>query len=141
MIENTTIKASKLLFPAACLGVLLLAGCAQQPLVQTTPEEQVAVRAKARWDAVVARDWAKAYSFATPAYRQAIDLDGFKGRSAAPVIYKSAEVVSVKCEETACTATMKIGVTPVQSGFGDLSTTIDERWVLDEGQWWRYDKF
>ena len=126
---------------AAFVGAALLAGCMASTQSRPAPEDEVRLRAQARWNAVVAGDWQKAYNFATPAYREAVDLAGFRGRSASPVTFKSAEVVSVKCEESACEVRMRVGFAPIQRGFPDLSSTLDERWVNEGDEWWRYEKF
>jgi hypothetical protein len=52
---------------AALVGAALLAGCMASTPSRPAPEDEVRLRAQARWDAVVAHDWQKAYSFATPA--------------------------------------------------------------------------
>ncbi|HAS22545.1 MAG TPA: hypothetical protein DCR51_05255, partial [Idiomarina loihiensis] len=59
-----------------CFGVVALVGCAS-----TTPvasDDQVADRAQKRLDALVEGDFAKAYSYATPGYRQSVSLSAHK---------------------------------------------------------------
>lgn len=122
---------------AACLTVL--AGCAS--FATREPETDVRERAQARWDALVTGNWEKAYSFATPAYRKAVDLFGFRGRSAPAAKLKSAEVVNVKCKDATCDVTMRIGFAPLQRGYPETTTDLEERWILEAGEWWRYERF
>lgn len=121
----------------ACLAVL--AGCAS--FATREPEADVRERAQARWGALVTGDWEKAYSFATPAYRKAVDLFGFRGRSAPAAKLKSAEVVNVKCKDATCDVTMRIGFAPLQRGYPETTTDLEERWILEAGEWWRYERF
>jgi hypothetical protein len=122
---------------AACLTVL--AGCAS--FAAREPETDVRERAQARWDALVTGNWEKAYSFATPAYRKAVDLFGFRGRSAPAAKLKSAEVVNVKCKDATCDVSMRIGFAPLQRGYPETTTDLEERWILEAGEWWRYERF
>jgi hypothetical protein len=94
---------------AACLSVL--GGCAT---FAARAGGGCKERAQARWDAQVAGNWEKAYSFATPAYRKAVDLFGFRSRSAPAAKLKSADVVNVKCKDATCDVTMRIGFAPLQ---------------------------
>lgn len=122
---------------AACLA--LLAGCSS--FATREPEVDVRERAQARWDALVTGNWEKAYSFATPAYRKAVDLFGFRGRSAPAAKLKSADVVSAKCKDATCDVTMRIGFAPLQRGYPETFTDLEERWILEAGEWWRYERF
>ncbi|WP_347248995.1 hypothetical protein [Zoogloea sp.] len=117
----------------------LLAGCAT--IGSREPEVDVAERAQARWGALVSGNWEKAYSYATPAYRKAVDLFGFRGRSAPAAKLKSAEVVNVKCKDATCDVTMRIGFAPLQRGYPETTTDLEERWILEAGEWWRYERF
>ncbi len=80
---------------AAC--ALFLSGCAT--LGGGTPEDQVRERAQARWTAIVTGKWDKAYSYATPGYRQAVNVGGFTGRSAPAAKLMSVEVVNLLCKD------------------------------------------
>lgn len=125
---------------AVLLWMGLLAGCTSLPS-PVAPEVSVAARAKARWEAVIAGNWQQAYEFATPAYRAAVSVDSFRARTAGPVQHKSVEVRSVKCESAVCELKLMIGFAPLQKGFPDLNTELGERWVLEEGEWWRFETF
>ncbi len=105
-----------------------------------SPEEIVRLRAEARWKALIARDFETAYNFATPAYRSAIDLAGFKARQGSAVSWNSAQVVKVSCQESLCEATIKVGFKAVQRGYPDMDTEFPERWVLEENRWWVHQK-
>lgn len=123
-------------FAVWCACVLV--GCAiKAPL---SAEESVAQRARARWESVIAGDWQGAYLLSTPAYRATVDVWAFRSTAVGAVKYKSVDIRSVVCEMASCVVKVRIGYAPVQSGFPDLTTDFDERWVLDDGQWWRFEK-
>lgn len=123
------------------IAAALLAGCAALPA--SAPEDVVRARAQERWDAVIAGNWEKAYSFATPAYRAARDLYQFRLRHDAIVKHRKASVFAVACEsDTLCKVKMQVTFTPPQDiPTPDLTTVIEERWVAEDGQWWRYAEF
>lgn len=124
---------------AACL--VGLQGCAGSGL-GATPEDIVRERAKSRWDALIAGQWEKAYNFSTPAYRNAVDLFGFRLRAGSPPgRLTGAEIVGVKCEESSCDATVRLSFFPLKSGFPELTAEHSERWVFSDGGWWRFEKY
>ncbi|MCB1915074.1 MAG: hypothetical protein KDG52_05090 [Rhodocyclaceae bacterium] len=123
------------------LSLLLVAGlgaCASLSSPPPTTEERVGERARTRWEALVAQDWEKAYSFASPAYRSAIDLNGFKSRhSGGAVVWQGVKGVSSECGDEICDVQVEVAFEPaVQKGFKGLSTTVNEKWLLEDGQWW-----
>lgn len=123
------------------MGMLCLmqAGCAM--LGTRSSEDAVRERAQAYWDAVIAGEWEKAYGYATPGFRASVDLFGFRSRVSGQVKLKSAEVVSVSCKDTICEATMRIGVQPLQKGYPETRTDLTERWVQEDGDWWRFERY
>lgn len=123
----------------AAVLCFMQAGCAM--LEPRSPEDAVRERAQAYWDAVIAGKWEKAYGFTTPGFRTAVDLFGFRTRIAAQVKLKSAEVVNVNCKDTACEATMRIGLVPLLKGYPETKTDLTERWVQEDGDWWRFERY
>jgi hypothetical protein len=122
----------------AMLGGMLF-GCAGIPevggLAGDAPMEarQAAVetRARARWDALIAGDYEKAYSYMTEASRGSTSLERFKGRTRV-VVYRGAKIDSVNCDADACNA--EIFVTYDHRKFKGGTTRLKETWVLERGQ-------
>lgn len=105
-------------------------------------EQQVEKRAKSRWEALIAQDVDKAYQYLTPGFRQVNTLDTYKAsrRAGGVALWKSADVESVKCEESICTVKLKLtyiymGSVGALQGQ-ELSTTLTEKWILSDGDWW-----
>jgi hypothetical protein len=120
---------------APLLASLVLVACAAVP--QGTPEEQVRQRASERWQALVAGDFAKAYTYSTPGFKAVVAADAYKDRFRAS--WHGADVVQVSCAEPAkCTAKVRIDMKyMVKSTHTDsrITTHADESWLLEDGQW------
>jgi hypothetical protein len=124
----------------AMLVSLMLAACASAPVVP--PEEIVRQRANERWAALVKRDFAKAYTYSTPAYRALVNTDAYRDRFSQGN-WSGGEVVKVACPEVAqCISTVRIEMKSLLfRKYGDnISTHYDEIWLLEEGQWWLQQK-
>lgn len=116
---------------------LLLAACAPAP----TPEEIVAERAQARWDALVAIDFEGSYDFRTPGYRaETTRTEHVVGLSRRKITWIAAEVLSVDCEGDRCRVETQVGYRAdgapgVMAGI-ENSRPVREIWVRIDGQWW-----
>ena len=123
-----------------CIGLLLMAGCASTSSLGAR-DKQIQERAQARWDALLAGDYATAYSYASPGYRSAtsaVDFEiAFRLRR---VQYTSADYKEHSCEEAVCKVRMEIGhkvIRPV-AGLPEWKSAgvIEERWIKTDGEWW-----
>lgn len=121
----------------------MLSGCAGLSNIGKSPEEIVALRAKARWDAIVAGEWETAYGYSTPAFRKAIKLTGFMNIARSMVVRKGAEVQTVTCSDATCDVVVKVLFSPPLQGRGGgvLDTEVPERWVKEDGNWYIYQRF
>ena len=137
-LSNPSLKRATTLL--VCASVVLLAACAS--FKPKTPEEVVKERATARWQALIPREYAKAYTFLAPSYRKLASEDRYASSFGTAVIWKSAEVVGVTCEPEKCTARVKIESQPSTPTLfrGTITTHVDEEWLLEDGQWWLYQK-
>ena len=121
-------------------GLLVLSGCASTGPSKSA-EDEVRARAQSRWEAVIAGKWELAYSYTTPAYRKTVDLFGFRSRAVGPVRMLSVEVRSVTCQQASCDVKVRLGFVPVQRGFPETATDLEERWIEEGGEWWRYQEY
>jgi hypothetical protein len=129
---------------AAVLAALLLSACASLPGADSgAPEEQVAKRCEQRWAALVKRDFAAAYAYNQPAYRDAITLDAYQNSFGAAAQWKTAKVIKVTCEADRCKVKTRLTVTNHIPLFAnripEITSDIDEVWIRDQGQWWYYN--
>jgi len=110
------------------------------------PEEAIAQRAKARWDAIIAKEYEKAYSFMTAGARATTPFDNYANRLAMSAVqWKNAEVEQVTCEEAdVCVARVRIeskirSPSAGGTGVGMLTSNrpVLEDWLRgSDGQWY-----
>ena len=97
-------------------------------------------RVTAKWDALIRKDFASAYSFTSPAYRKLYTKERFQSRFGNKVGWKRIEVTKVdfKGEDA---ATVGLNLYVVYNGFTegkpiDMKAYVEEPWIYSEGQWW-----
>ena len=125
----------------ALAALALVAGCAA--MGPQAPEDAVKVRASARWAALLKPDMSAAYSYMAPGYRKVHDEQAYRMRRGSAVKWTGAEVVEVRCPEaTKCIAKVRIEAKPfLGRKFGDtIVTHAEETWLLEDGQWWLFEK-
>ncbi len=137
-----TTKKAGLAFLASAL--ILLAGCATAPPVS---DEEASARiveelAEARWQAIMERDFEKAYEFYSPGYRDTTGLREYdRDMSRRPFRYLSAEVQPAECEGDRCQVRVRVTYQAVGAPAGQhrvrLTQDLTETWVRLEDQWWR----
>lgn len=112
----------------------------QQSLV-TTRRAELEQRVTAKWDALIRKDLAAAYSLTSPAYRNLFSLDAFKRNfSLNKVAWRRIEVVSTDFKsDDAATVGIKVHFVyyqPQAENTKEITTYIHESWVRVDGQWW-----
>ena len=120
---------------AALLVSLLLAACATAPWAE--PQDQVRDRANARWQALLAGNFAKAYTFTTPTFKKTMTEQAYKGQFA-NAQWMGAEVVGVTCAQpTVCLAKVRLDskINLPRTTLNKITTHFDETWLLEDGQW------
>lgn len=111
----------------------ILSACAAAPS-KGKIEDIVAQRAQQRWDLMIKGDLPAAYAFLSPASRSTVSLDAFQSRNK-PGYWKKTVVKEVVCEAPdLCDAKMEL--TYDLRDLKDRIQEIQEKWTLDEGQWW-----
>ena len=118
-----------------------VAGCAtegtgpqgQAAKTPQTPEQAVTTRAQERWDALRAGQYDKAYAYITPSMRETLSLEIFRGRISS-LSWIDVKVTKAVCEPEACDVSVKIDYY-VLPKLRD-SQTVNEKWILDRGNWW-----
>ena len=125
---------------AAVAAMVALTGCAAP--TPASPEQAVEQRANARWKALLAGDIKQAYGFITPSYRAVTSLERYSADLGGVATWIGAQVVRVECATEKCTAVVKIEAKPIFTTpyKGTITTAVDETWLLEDGQWWLYQK-
>lgn len=98
-------------------------------------------RAQARWNALLAGDWAAAYQYMTPAYRAIVPQQRYSNQFGGPASWQGATAKEAKCEETRCVVGIDVQFRLMLPGHSDrpMATHFEEIWVLEEGQWYKFD--
>ena len=113
------------------------------PIVGAAVEkEDLRPRVEARWTALIAGDFGKAYEFETPAYRAVYTPPQFKtqfGRQMTwrvanilDIHYDGSDVARVDVEVAYHYAEPEVKDSPVL----DMTSVSKEIWLHKEGQWW-----
>ncbi|QIL70224.1 hypothetical protein G7048_07570 [Diaphorobacter sp. HDW4B] len=135
-----------MLIKGACIAMLMavLGGCAS--VSTRSPEEIVAERATERWAGLIKGDFAKAYQYNTPGYKGMVSQQRFQESRGRDGRVSDASAYKVTCEtKDKCIARMKLtAFAPMISGSGkgamEVMTYVDETWLLEEGQWWHFER-
>jgi hypothetical protein len=123
------------------LLALVVAGCGDNLVEAQPPEQAVAERAQARWNALLAGDWETAYDFASPAYRGLVDVPGFRARLGGQASWLGATVRDVQCRDEVCEAVVRLKfMSPPPIIGGELETDYKEKWINADGEWWIFLK-
>lgn len=123
---------------------LVLIGCAGVGGSHGDPKQVLTQRAGERWAALIDGDFAKAYAFETPAYRQATPLRLYSSRFGSALRWDKAEVIEVIPDPAGETAVVRVMIsyTTMDPGGGVLRSErpVDENWVKTGGDWWHINE-
>jgi hypothetical protein len=129
-------------------------GYAAHPAADDTPSGSAALlqpdtsalkkRVSERWDALIAKDFAKAYEYFSPAYRKLFPLERYMGLTGNNVQWKSIDIkdISVDGDRADVEILLRYRVTlPPEAGFnmddfGVMDQAIHEVWLREDGNWW-----
>ena len=144
MLRNLLHRISPLLIGLLLVLLGLSGGCASGPQWDDAQRAILEQRVRERYQALVARDYKKAWEYTTPSYRAifskqlyakkfsyAVDLEltgveVVNYDSDAAVASVVVRVMSKPTKQTS-TASMLIGATP---------RSLGEKWVFSQDQWW-----
>ena len=128
---------------AAAAGIFMAvaAGCASIGAGSRPAEQVVLERAQARWNALVDRDFGAAYAYLTSGYRAVVPLAAYRRQTTGPAQWEGAKAHSAKCEAARCIVAVEITFRIGLPGHADRvqSSFVDETWVLEDGQWFKYE--
>ena len=136
-MSEFSIKLRRAFTAGFCCGLLVLSACATT--VKT--EETIEKRATERWNALLGGDLDGAYQFLSPGYRSSVSsLQYQRSLLLNRIKWTGAQFIESDCTETACKVKISIdyalyGALPGVSSF-ESTQTLDESWVLAEGEWY-----
>lgn len=136
------------------LVLLFAAACSRDDAPQAPetlgPEQEAALiqRVTERWQALEAKDFGKAYEFATPNYRGIFSKSLYVNKFSYAVDWELTAVDIVNYDARAAVASVAVRVmseptkqTSVASrALGAIPITIREKWFSVNGEWWHSAK-
>ena len=136
------------------LVLIFAAGCSRDhgPKAPETlgPEQEAALikRVTERWHAMEAKDFGKAYEFATPKYRGIFSKSLYVNKFSYAVEWELTEIDIVNYDARAAVASVAVRVmskptkqtSAASVALGALPSTIREKWFNVDGQWWHSAK-
>lgn len=134
---------------ALLLSLVLLPGCAALG-TENAPDkptaEQVAQlekRAEERWQAMIAKDFARVYDYSTPVFRSSFPKNLYVLKFSSLAEWELTGLEYVEYDARAAVASVAVRVmskpskqTQTASEYGAVPLTITEKWFLIDGQWW-----
>lgn len=123
----------------AVLVAVLLAGCAA--VEPRSPEDIVAERAQARWDALMAGKVSEARPYYAEGFRSGVSADAMRSRMAGSrVKWTGVELREISCTETLCRPVFMVRYeyrSPLpRVGTVNSAARLEERWIRDKGEWY-----
>jgi len=102
-------------------------------------EQAVRARSEARWQAMMAEDYEKAYGYLAPGYRSRVSLESYRGRFVGKTRWTGINIQGVECKDDVCEVSVGgsfqfLGAPPVPPFEGE--NEMKEKWVLSDGEWW-----
>jgi hypothetical protein len=103
--------------------------------------ESLEARAQARWNAMVETDFARAWSFYTPGFREQIDQETYvRDMKQRPVEWLEASVLESSCEsENKCRVQVSVRYQAQAPGVRsnmEVRREVEDEWIRLDGQWW-----
>ncbi len=123
------------LVAVAAGGCAALGGGLDKDAPAAVKEAAVAERAKARWQALIKRDYEGAYQYLSPASRQTTSLSQYQARIAA-IQYRAVTIEKVECATEVCKVKLSLTYDYPPAKAKGVVTPLDESWIIDQGQAW-----
>lgn len=119
-------------------GVLAaVAACATGPTEGDKASAEVMRKANLRWQALIDGETKTAYELNAPSYRAAVTQQSFRRRFGNGPWIK-AEALKAECQLEKCNVriSMTYQAPMIQIDGGKMTTSIQETWIKEDGQWW-----
>ncbi len=128
------------------LGLSLIAPTRADTPAGLSAEQAAALeeRVRERWQTLIDHDWAKTWEFSTPTFRGIFPKSLYVHNFSYAVQWELTSVEVVDYDADAAVASVVAGVMSVPTkqtssasrALGALPTTIREKWIFTDGEWW-----
>jgi len=105
-------------------------------------------RVRERWQAMIDHDFGKVWEFNTPTYREVFPKSLYMHKFSYAVQWELTSIKVVDYDADAAVASVAVGVmsqptkqtSDASRALGAIPVTIDEKWILIDGEWWHSAK-
>ncbi len=106
--------------------------------------ERLERRVEERWQARIAHDWAKAWEYSSPAYREVFPKHLYVKKFSYTADWELTGIEVTNYDPAAAVASVVVGVmsrpakqtTAAAKALGAMPRNLHERWILVDGEWW-----
>ena len=147
---NRTNSETLTLLKLAVLSLIfmILAACSTSKELSESKERQLIQRVSDRWECLERNDYACAYKFLSPAYREVFTPEMYRGRYFSELERVLTGVKVVAYDRNAAVASVMVGVMSSSStdassasrAFSVTPSTLSESWIQVRGEWWYHDR-
>jgi hypothetical protein len=145
-LGNKGLARPSILLKAAFLALSsgILASCAAPKQLGESEKSVLIQRVAERWRCLERNDYACAYAFRSPAYRQVYSYEMYRNRYFSALDRRLTGIKVVAYDSGAAVASVRVGVMsmPLKStssasrAIGITPTTLTEAWLWGDGEWW-----
>ena len=147
---NRTNSETLTLLKLAVLSLIfmILAACSTSKDLSESKERQLIQRVSERWECLERNDYACAYKFLSPAYREVFTPEMYRSRYFSELERVLTGVKVVAYDRNAAVASVMVGVMSSSStdassasrAFSVTPSTLSESWIQVRGEWWYHDR-
>ena len=132
---------SSVLVISALVGAM---GCAAPAKLSEKQQQALEQRVSERWQTLIAKDFDSAWEFTTPNYRRVFPKSLYVNKFSYAVDWELTGIEVVNYDAPAAVASVVVRVmskptkqtSSASIKLGALPTTIGEKWILIDRQWW-----
>ena len=147
---NRTNSETLTLWKLAVLSLIfmILAACSTSEKLSESKEKQLIQRVSDRWECLERNDYACAYKFLSPAYREVFTLEMYRSRYFSELERVLTGVKVVAYDRNAAVASVLVGVmsrsaTDASSASRAITvtpSTLTEDWIWHRREWWFHER-
>ena len=125
----------------------IMAGCSVPEKLKESDKTELIQRVSDRWRCLERNDYACAYLFLSPAYREVFSYEMYRNRYFSELDRMLTGTKLVAYDRKAAVASVRVGV--MSQSFKDTSSasraivvtpsTFSEAWLFGDGQWWYHE--
>lgn len=126
----------------------VLAACSAPRELVGSDKHELIQRVTARWQCLERNDYGCAYQYSSPTYRAVFTQKMYERRFVSMLERRLTGVKLVAYDRNAAVASVDVGVmsrpskytTSASRALGALPSTISEKWIWLDGEWWYIDQ-